>query len=218
MKNIKRMKKIISSLLVIVFLLIHPLFLSAQEIKSPNPLEEKNSINIIYPEIEFDTIEAKKALENGSATIKGVLFTKEKTRLGFKPLFGVKIFGANLNVTLFPVTTYFENWYQLRRKKENKRTKIHMSKEAFSKKIVVTTDDYGNFIFKNMKPGKYFLQAFMNTDYNYYNTINVGAETNSSGGTTFYNEKQYFTISQDERIEKFVEIKENEVNITLKLK
>jgi hypothetical protein len=211
-------KKIIKKLLIIILIFLNVQISNAQKTRAADRLEKRNTIVTIYPEMKFDANEAKKSLESGNSSIKGVLFTKEKTRLGIKPVFGVKIFGANLNVTLFPVTTYFENWYELRRKKENKRTNVSMSEEAFAKKIIVKTDDYGRFLFEKMKPGKYFLQAFMNTEYDYYNTVNVGAEQNSSGGTTIYTEKQYFTINQDERIEKFVEIKENGEIVEIKLK
>jgi hypothetical protein len=211
-------KKMIKKLLIIILIFLNVQISNAQKTRAADRLEKRNTIVTIYPEMKFDAKEAEKSLESGNSSIKGVLFTKEKTRLGIKPVFGVKIFGANINVTLFPVTTYFENWYELRRKKENKRTNVSMSEEAFAKKIIVKTDDYGRFLFEKMKPGKYFLQAVMNTEYDYYNTVNVGAEQNSSGGTTIYTEKQYFTINQDERIEKFVEIKENGEIVEIKLK
>ena len=212
------MKNKIKILFVIILVLVNIQNSNAQKTRAADRLERRNTITTIYPDVKFDVGEANKLLVNGKSSIKGVLFTKEKTRLGIKPVFGVKIFGANLNVTLFPVTTYFDNWYELRRKKENKRTNVSMSEEAFTKKTVVKTDNYGRFLFEKLKPGKYFLQAFMNTEYDYYNTVNVGAETNSSGGTTIYTEKQYFTINQDERIEKFVEIKENGEIVEIKLK
>ena len=206
------------TLFLLVFIFLNLQIVNAQKTRAADRLAKRNTKIILYPDVKFDSREADDMLQKGTSSIKGVLFTKEKTRLGIKPLFGVKIFGANLDVTLFPVTTYFENWYELRRTKENKRTYMYMSDDAFAKKIVVKTDDYGRFLFEKLKPGKYFLQAFMKTEYDYYNTVNVGSEGNSSGGTTIRTEKQYFTINQDERIEKFVEIKENGEIVEIKLK
>ena len=212
------MKKIIKKILLLTFIILNVQILNAQKVNLIDRIEKKNTINTIYPNIKFDIKEAENLLENGKSVIKGILFTKEKTRLGIKPLFGVKIFGANITVTLFPVGSYFENWFELRKEKENKKTIVCMSAEAFEKKIVVQTNENGIFLFEKLKPGKYFLQAFLNTSYDYYNNVNVGSESNSSGGTTIYTEKQYFSINQNERIEKFVTVKENGEIVEVKLK
>jgi hypothetical protein len=212
------MKKSFAHLSAILFLILISFASVAQKTRSADRLARKNTITTIYPEAAFDSTEVNFALEKGASSIKGILFTKEKTRLGIKPLFGRKIFGSNISVTLFPVTSYFEAWHELRKQKQNKNTVVKMSDMAYSKKIMVTTDDYGRFLFENLKPGKYFIQAFMNTDFDYYKTVNVGASANVSGGTTYYTENQYYTLYQNERMEKYVEIKVDGKMVEVKLK
>ena len=179
---------------------------------------ERNQINVLYPEIKFDLIESKNAIAYGTSTIKGVLFTKEKNSLGIKPLLGAKTFGRGLTVTIFPVTSYFEAWYDLRDKKENKRTRIYMSEEAFKYRMVTTTDDYGRFWFEKLKPGKYFLQAFMDVNFEHSRQVVVGTANNQYGGTTTYLGNENYLKQQSERLEKFLEIDTDGEIVDVKLK
>jgi hypothetical protein len=190
----------------------------AQKKNAGDRAAERNKITILYPEIALDVNECKNAIAYGTSTIKGVLFTKEKNSLGIKPLLGAKTFGSNLTVTLFPVTSYFNAWYDLRKRKENKRTNVYMSEEAFYYKITTTTDEYGRFWFEKMKPGKYFLQAFITVNYQHTAQVNVGSGTNQYGGNITYYENQQYLKEQSERMEKFVEIDADGEIVDVKLK
>jgi hypothetical protein len=171
---------------------------SCNTIKQADNKASRNEIKTLYPTQKFDSLSAKRMLEYGNSTIKGVVY-KKTNKLA---IVNAKRYGANVTVTLIPATPYFMEYYNLRQEKENKRTKVYMADEAFKYRIEVKTDEYGRFKFEKMKPGKYFLQAMMTTT-NYY-TQDVEVGTNSYG-TRFY-EKQRQYESKTHRLEKFVEV------------
>lgn len=170
----------------------------------------------LFPQVPFDSLEAKNMLGTGKSTIEGVAFTRVKNGYGMKV--GQKMLAINTDVTLYPVTSYFTEWYNLRKKKESKKTSVFMSNDAFRWRVVVHTDDYGRFKFFNMKPGKYFLQAM--ASYNIQGTRNVytGSDYNGYGGGTDYYQQQRYINNYTDRIEEFVEITRDGQTIELKLK
>ncbi len=125
--------------LIILSFVVFNLCTFAQKKNAGDRAAERNEITTLYPEIKLDVNESKNAIAYGTSTIKGVLFTKEKHKLGFKPLLAPKTFGINTTVTLYPVTTYFQAWYDLRESKENKRTNVYMSEEAYKYRIIPNT-------------------------------------------------------------------------------
>ncbi|MUV04715.1 hypothetical protein GN157_13445 [Flavobacterium rakeshii] len=182
-------------------------FISCNPLKEADRKAEKNKVTTLYPEVVFDSLQAKKALQLGNSKIKGVLFTKEKNGWGIKPVLGEKQYAANTIVTLLPVTNYFDSWYELRKKKENKKTLVYMSNEAFRYRLETKTDEYGRFTFEQLKPGKYFLQAMLNTSFAHTGQYYTGRSVYGSYGAVAheYEYKTYYN-NQSERIEKFVEI------------
>ncbi len=205
------------NVIILVFVILN-FCTFAQKKNAGDRAAERNKIKVLYPEIKLDINESKNAIAFGTSTIKGVLFTKEKHKLGFKPLLAPKTFGINTTVTLYPVTTYFQAWYDLRESKENKRTNVYMSEEAYKYRITTTTDEYGRFWFEKMKPGKYFLQAFMDVNFQHSRNVVVGIGTNETGGTTTYLANEDYIREQSERMEKFVQIDKDGQIIDIKLK
>lgn len=173
-------------------------------VKNADKRASKNEIQNLYPQQAFDSLSAKKMLTYGTATIKGIIFKKtDKMTIG-----AGKTYGTGVKITLYPVTPYFMEWYELREKKEDKRTRVFISDEAFGYRLETTSDNYGRFVFEKMKPGKYFLQAFMTTTQRYSQDVEVG--TNSYG--TRYYQKERYSVSKNHRLEQFIEIKnENEI-------
>jgi hypothetical protein len=170
-----------------------------------------------YPQVPFDSVQAKEMLGLGKSGIEGLAYTKEKTQLGYKAPLGPKILAQNVVVTLFPVTPYFEEWYKLRRKMENKKTSVFMSEQAFRFRITVNTDEYGRFKFTQMKPGKYFVQTF--ATYSRTGTASVYRGSGYNGyGVTDYYEYQTYTNNYSDRLEKFVEVTRDNQTIEIKLK
>jgi hypothetical protein len=211
------MKNLIKKIFVIVFVVLNIQHSNAQKTKAVERNEKTNTIKTIYPEVKFDIEETNKLLENGNSSIKGVLFTRKKNAYGIKV--GPRILAADVIVNLFPVTLYLDSWYALRRQKENKRTKVEMCEEALKKCIETKTDYDGNFKFTKLKPGRYFLQSYIHSEYDYHQTVDTGQrDVNSAGDVTIYTKNVNYTDVQDECIEKFVEIKENGEIIEIKLK
>lgn len=173
--------------------------MACNSIKQADRLANKQQVNIVYPETVFDSVEAKKRLAYGKGTIKGVVYVKTNKMA----LVGGKQYGSNVVVTLFPVTNYLMDWYKLREKKEDKRTRVYLSDMAARFRIEVKSDAYGRFTFDQLKPGKYFIQTFMTTTKNYTADVEVGA---NSYGTKYY-QKQRYSESKNHRLEQFVEIK-----------
>ncbi len=200
-------KKLI--LIISIFILN---LISCSSIKQADQRAKKNELITIYPDAIFDEKENVDYLTKGTSSIKGVMFTKEKTPLGNKGILSPKIYGNNKMITLFPVTKYFESWYNLRQKKENKNTIVYMSKEAYAYRLETQTDEYGRFVFENLKPGKYFLQTFMDVTFQKNTNVQTGTGYNDFGGSIAYYENKQYLKTQNERIEKFVIIsKEGEI-------
>ena len=171
----------------------------------------------IYPQARFDSLAAKAALAYGGTDIEGVVYARrDATELqAFSK--NNRVFGAGVTVTLFPVTSYFEEWHELRSKKEDRLTSVYMSNEAVRYRIEVKADDYGRFKFERMKPGRYFLQTFLGwTDYHQRNVL-VGSSRNEYGGGTDYYQRQTYGIGNNRRIEAFVTVKEAEKTVKVKL-
>lgn len=193
------------------------LLASCNTVKQADRKANKNKITEIFPETTFDSIQAKKAIGYGKSTIKGVLSTKEKSNLGIKPLMGERVYGKNRTVSLFPITPYFESWYDLRKSKENKKTRVYMSDAAYRYRIDVKTDEYGRFMFEKMKPGKYFLQAMMSTSYAHSGQVHTGTGYTQYGNINYYQNKTYYR-DQHERIEKFIEIDKDGIVVEVNLR
>jgi len=182
--------------------------------------EEKEKVDISYPQVPFDSLAAKKMLSKGTATIKGVAFTKAKNNMGFKPLLAPRIYANQIKVILLPVTPYFEEWYNLRKDKENIRKKrfVYLSNDAYRYRLEAITNSAGKFTFPDMRPGKYFLQGFLGyTTTGSYNEYS-GTGYSNNGTTTYYYQNKQYAIPHEDRIEEFVEITADGEVVNVKLK
>jgi hypothetical protein len=179
--------------------------------------EEKDKVDISYPQTAFDSLAAKSMLARGTGTIKGIAYTKAKNNMGFKA--GQRIYANKMKVVLLPVTPYFEAWYKLRKEKENlkKRRYVHMSNEAYKYRLEAISNSDGKFTFPEMKPGKYFLQGFLEYTYNGSYNEYTGSGYNSYGGRTNYYQQKHYTLNYEDRIEEFVEIKSDGEIVKVKL-
>lgn len=179
--------------------------------------EKKEKEYIYYPEVPFDSLQAKRMLARGTGTIKGVAFTRPKSEWGVKT--GPRIYANQIKVVLLPVTPYFEAWYKLRKDKENfkKRRYVYLSNESYKFRLEAITNSNGEFTFPDMLPGKYFLQGLLGwTSNGYYNEY-TGSGYNSYGGQTKYYQRKQYSINHEDRVEEFVEVKENGEIVKVKL-
>ncbi|MBB4807202.1 hypothetical protein HNP38_002506 [Chryseobacterium defluvii] len=105
----------------------------------------------VFPAATFTSKQADEMLNKGTAILHGVVAKKKKnpnnTYLG-------------IIVTLFPCTPYFNEWHELQKKNKKGKTLAMMSPEAYSYRIITKASDAdGTFEFRNLKPGKYYLQT-----------------------------------------------------------
>lgn len=165
-----------------------------------------NTRKSIFPLGSFDPVLARAALERGLSTIRGRACTKVD---------GGIFYADGVKVVLYPVTPYLQEWYDLREKKESKKTGVYMSNEANEYRIEATADSEGKFEFRGLKPGKYFIQVIHS--FNQLKTARVytGSDVSQNGPvrttTNFYYDQDY-TVARSKRLEKFVEIKEDGEN------
>ncbi len=171
--------------------------------------------NTYYPQAFFDKKMAREMLSFGNSTIEGVASTKQKNNWGIKPLLGQKHYAPKGTVVmLFPVTPYFEEFYNMRKKYENKKTTVYMSEDAFKYKLEALTDDYGRFKFEKLKPGKYYLETIVNftATASYQQQTGTSDAYNGYGGylysTPIY-QTFFYGYSAGNRESKFVEIKQD---------
>ncbi|MDH6251669.1 hypothetical protein M2347_001396 [Chryseobacterium sp. H1D6B] len=171
--------------------------------------------NTYYPQAFFDKKLAQTMIGFGNSTIEGVASTKQKTAWGIKPLLAEKHYAPKGTVVmLFPVTPYFEEFYNMRRKYENKKTTVYMSEEAFKYRIEALTDDHGRFKFEKLKPGKYYLETIVNftATASYQQKTGQSDAYNAYGGylysTPIY-QTFFYGYSSGNRESKFVEIKQD---------
>jgi len=168
-----------------------------------------------YPQVPFDSLEAKSMLALGKSSIEGTTYTRLKNGYGMKV--GSKMLAKNVEVTLYPVTAYFTEWFNLRKKMENKKTSVYMSEQAFRYRITIKTDDYGRFKFTQMKPGKYFIQSFASYSRSGSVPVYRGSGYNGYGGRTDYYDYQSYTNNYTDRVEEFVEVTRDGQAIEIKL-
>lgn len=171
--------------------------------------------NTYYPQAFFDKKLARNMLSFGNSTIEGVASTKQKNNWGIKPLLGQKHYAPKGTVVmLFPVTPYFEEFYNMRKKYENKKTTVYMSEDAFKYKLEALTDDHGRFKFEKLKPGKYYLETIVNftATASYQEQTGRSDAYNAYGGylysTPIY-QTFFYGYDAANRESKFVEIKED---------
>jgi tetratricopeptide (TPR) repeat protein len=157
----------------------------------------------IFPAGTFDPALAKAALARGLSTIKGIACTRVD---------GGVFDARGVTVYLYPVTPYLEEWYDLRDKKEGKKTGVYMSTEANLYRIKAVADRDGRFVFEGLKPGKYFIQLIHSFNQAKTKRVYTGSDVSQNGPvrtTTDYYYDHNYTVARSRRLEKFVEIKED---------
>lgn len=111
----------------------------------------------VPPKAAFDPLEAKELLAPGSSSIKGIAYTRTKNGFGMT---GSKTSITRETVYLLPFTKHLAEWDAQNSKMFKNRNKRYvLSDECLQYYLSTTTDEYGNFEFKNLKPGKYLLQT-----------------------------------------------------------
>lgn len=145
----------------------------------------------LLPGSFFDKDQAAMALQKGSSAIQGVAYTRGT--LGNGGLIGnikvgrKKFASKGTVVTLFPMTPYFAEYFELRKKHPPGGKKVAViPNEAYEYRLTATVlDDNGNFYFENLKPGKYMIEASVS----YTKTGSYSVETGREVGYNVYGQE-----------------------------
>lgn len=174
---------------------------------------------VTMPTLKFDSLQAKKALALGTGKIVGEAFTRKKNGYGMKVL--GKVPANKIQIQLFPVTPYFEEYYKLwsdKSKNNPKKNKyVYMDKAAIRYRIDAITNSSGEFTFPNMKPGKYYMWASMNYSLSYNYNKYTGSGYDGYGRIDYYSPSSY-NRDFSEFLEAFVEVKTEGETVEVKLK
>lgn len=165
----------------------------------------ENRRRTLFPWAEFDPVAAANALQQGNSTIVGRACASVKN--GLWGLGGTDRFKAvNVRVVLYPATPYMEKWYELREKKEDKKTGVFINREAQRYAMMTQTNGNGEFVFSRLKPGKYFIQIIFNFTQVVGKRVYTGSTQDGNVVTDWYEDRNFY-IDRKTRLEKFVEIK-----------
>jgi len=214
------MKKSIANLFTILFFLggIFPAFSCFAQYKQAE--YEKHPEERIFPQSYFDSIAAKNALAEGTTTVTGVAFTKPRTSFGYKAPLASRIYANHIVVQLFPSTPYFQEWMQLKDKKENlkKHKIVYLDSVAYRYRLECETNSTGQFTFPKMKSGKYILIGYLPWEsYGSYDKYE-GSGYNSYGGQTDYYSRQNYTTSHTDFLMQEIEVEPGKSEVNVKLK
>jgi hypothetical protein len=202
-------------------LLLLKLCLAVLHAQSPRPEPE-----YVFPATPFDAEATRLALEPGPATLRGVASTKSNTigkGEGFLRSL-TKSYPARKGATiaLFPRTAYFDEWHALRKKHAKGPKLAVMSPLAYSHRIVAkVTDDQGNFEFRGLKPGRYYLEASIVFTQELSEKVQTGTELVAVDGNIYINPvftRQYYHRSDRGFVETFIEIPAGREIVDVKLK
>jgi len=169
----------------------------------------------VLPTTPFNEAETARLMERGSATIEGTATLKKKG----KDNFGVK----GSQILLFPVTPYFTEFLELKKKFNSRKKQATMSPVAFTYRIEGRfLDDRGTFQFTNLKPGKYYIISWIAFAKQKTVAVQTGTSTSYNvygyalGSSPIYEDHHYDVFIENE-VSGFVEVKEAGavVNVTV---
>lgn len=115
-------------------------------------------IQTMLPKTPFNEEQAKQQLSKGKSMIKGIAFIEGRALLTNKKTEKTLYVRSGQTVSLFPVTDYLLEYLELTKKNKEGVRVAAISPLANAYKIdykVIT--ETGDFLFINLKPGKYYL-------------------------------------------------------------
>lgn len=160
----------------------------------------------ILPTTPFNELETARLMEKGKAIIQGKATLIKKG----KDNFGVK----GSQILLFPVTPYFTEFLELKKKYNSRKKQATMSPVAFTYRVEGRfLDEKGTFQFTNLKPGKYYIISWI--AFGRQKTVAVQTGTSTSynvygyvlGSSPIYEDRHYEVYIENE-ISGFVDVKE----------
>ncbi|ANH82049.1 hypothetical protein A8C56_14680 [Niabella ginsenosidivorans] len=176
---------------------------------------ERNDTVYLLPKTPFDAAATKRALEKGTCTIKGVAFARPIVN-GIR--MGKKILANKITVYLFPLTPYFEEHLAQKKQQNPRKLKFaFVSPECVQLKLTSITNSSGEFIFPDMKPGRYYIEGLLPWSETGVTSEKTGYIDDPYGGADVYTKRQYRNDYED-YIHAIVEIKKEGETVNIKLR
>lgn len=160
----------------------------------------------VLPTTPFNEAETAKLMEKGMATVQGTATLKKKG----KDNFGVK----GSQILLFPVTPYFTEFLELKKKYNSRKKQATMGPVPFTYRIEGRfVDDKGTFQFTNLKPGKYYIISWIAFARQKTVAVQTGTSTSYNvygyvlGSSPIY-EDQHYDVFIENEVSGFVDVKD----------
>lgn len=117
----------------------------------------QRSVKVVQPTQQFDAKMAAAMLAQGNSQIAGVAYYEGRTLVGIKSEETVYAREGTI-VSLYPLTTYLEEYLKLKGKNKEGKQIASINPEAASYRVEVKIiNAKGEFAFSGLKPGKYYL-------------------------------------------------------------
>ncbi len=176
----------------------------------------------VYPQARFDEAAAAAQLEPGTGELAGYAMAKEVDTKVYQIANLSKGHRAKRGtlITVYPVTPYLEEWLKLR-KKHGARARL--SPEAYSYRIIISTNDQGEFYIPGLKPGRYYLEAAVwYSQRGVKEYVQTGTEVTSVGGNVISSNPVFAAVygdfDQTKLVSAYAEIKREGGQAIVRLK
>lgn len=166
----------------------------------------QRNIEYVLPTASFDKEETYKMLDKGNGSIEGTISFKKRGYVNYP--------GYLEKVLLYPVTPHLTEYIELKKKFNSRKKQAAMTKEAAMARIETKTiDSKGNFVFTNIKPGKYYIVSLVTWEKVRGNQVQSGpvvANKNmigiQMGGGSFPTETRYESKAYEEEVGDYIEV------------
>lgn len=117
-------------------------------------------VKVYEPQQPFDVKQAADMLNTGTAQIKGSAFYDTRPPINILSKGDIIYARPGVVVTLYPVTPYLEEYFDLKKKDKPGKRIAAISREANSFRILTKVyTATGDFAFFGLKPGKYYIET-----------------------------------------------------------
>ena len=226
-------KAILTSMLSAVFVITGCAQTSVLD-KADKAAEIKQANTAVEAKIStpFDEEQARKAMESGNSSLRGVLFHRIRAKTSYpgEQITAVKaaaVYAPNVTIYLYPLTEHLKEQRRLENDNRKKRMRSdtvqltsYMADQRMFKYMRHTkTDEQGRYMFNDLKPGRYYLLAdsyIVNSTE--FKLVEVGTSVASDGVYTVegkHYRKEYYPVQTQVDYESEVEIKTGQKELKL---
>ncbi|WP_131707609.1 prealbumin-like fold domain-containing protein [Chryseobacterium angstadtii] len=172
-------------------------------------VEAQKNVEYVLPTSAFNKEEAYKMLDEGNNSIEGTISLKKRGYVNYP--------GYLSTVLLYPVTPHLTEFIELNKKYNSRKKQAAMTKEAAMVRIETKTiDSKGNFVFTNLKPGKYYIVSLVTWEKVRANKVQSGPVSANynmlgiqMGGGHVPTETRYESQAYEKEVGDYIEVSGN---------